>query len=442
MTEPKCGNLHVMPKIARKSRRFLEAESELRVFAQAGQSLRVGALMAVFALSGCDDGPKRDPVPSPPAPTEPAESKAETPLDDDAAADRYLEIKAEVDRDPGIVTGDRFATIKSDLESIANGAGTPQLRANAALLLGSLFQARGEALRASGYFQHAATLVPNDAGPHMALARALAVSGDTEGALKAQSQAATLDPDNLENWLALGELHMRAGDRDSAVQAYGGYELRRKGLIDGLTLHDGEGTYVVGVDQRVGCANALAAAADQGTGVALVYALRTDPEPAVRAEVARVMGLHRLEIYLPVLKTQVAEEKDPDVVEALQWALAEIARDPVAIDATERPRLADDDPRAVEGEVPRADAAPVAPTEQSTLAPDGTPAPGEGGAGPDGGEGSAGPDGGEGAGAGGGAGLDGAGAAGVGGGASPKATAPAGEGSKKAAPTGSAAGEG
>ncbi|MCA9653648.1 MAG: hypothetical protein KC501_27265 [Myxococcales bacterium] len=319
---------------------------------------------------------------APPAADDAAGDGPTTPApDDDAAAERYLEIKATVDADPEVAKGAQFPQLKADLEAIANGAGAPTMRANAALLLGSLFDVRGESLRASGYYQHAATLVPDDAGPHMALAVALASTGDFEGAVKAQQQAATLDPDNLENWLALGELHTRAGHQDEAVQAYVGYELRRKGLIDGLTLHDEAGTYVVGVEERIGCASALAAAADQGTGVALVYALRTDPDPTVREAVARVMGVHRLDLYLPVLQTQAKEEADADVKEAVSWALAEIARDPVRIDPTERPRLPDDDPRAAQGEVPRAEAAPEALTEASTLAP-AAPAAADGGGAP------------------------------------------------------------
>lgn len=368
MTEPNCGNLHVMTSSLRDSR-YLHWLRDIARRSAVGSG---AALAVLLAVGGCDSAPEREPVPNPPAAA--AETKtadggeAKSFDDDDAAAERYLEIKDLVERDPGVAKGAQFPQLKKDLDAIANGAAAPTMRANAALLLGSLFDVRGEALRASGYYQHAAKLVPEDAGPHMALAVALAMSGDFEGAAQAQSTAATLDPDNLENWLALGELHMRAGKQDEATKAYVGYELRRKGLIDGLTLHDEAGVYVVGVEDRIGCAESLAAAADQGTGVALIYALRTDPEPTVRATVARVMGIHRLEIYEPVLRTQAAEEKDAGVKEAVEWAQKEIARDPVKIDPTERPRLPDDDPRAVQGEVPRAESAPVELTEENTRA--------------------------------------------------------------------------
>ncbi|MCX4244598.1 tetratricopeptide repeat protein [Paraliomyxa miuraensis] len=339
-------------------------------------SSRLWALAVVAGSMGAcgGDAPGREPVPNPPPPAEIQESKAEAkgsvPLDDDAAAERYLEIKAMLEADPSVAKGTKFPELRADLEGIANGAGAAAMRANAAILLGSMHDQRGEHRKAAGFYEHAATLVPDDAGPHMAVAVARAATGEFAAAAMAQEKAAALDPDNLENWLALGELRLRAGDQEGSAKAYVAYELRRKGLIDGLTLHDAEGTPVVSVDDRIGCAEALAAAADQGTAYALIYAMRRDPEASVRAAVARVMGLQRLELYVPVLQTQSTEETDADVKEAVAWAVAEIARDPVKIEPTERPRLDGDDPRAAEGELPRADEAPAELTDESTLARD------------------------------------------------------------------------
>lgn len=390
MTDTSCGNLHPMSASLRRQRNsFLLA-------------LVVGALGAAVAPACGSGAPDREPVPNPKAAAEAgageagageagageadagkdAKASAKAPLDDDAAAERYLAIKAQLEADPGIAKGDQFPGLRAELEGIANGAQAKPMRANAALLLGSMFEARGDHTKAAGYYQHAATLVPDDAGPHMALAVANAAAGDFAAAAKAQDEAAKLDPDNLENWLALGELRMRAGDQDGAGKAYVAYELRRKGLIDGLTLHDATGTPVVSVEERIGCAESLAAAADQGTGFALIYALRRDPDPKVRATVAGVMGIQRLDMFAPVLQTQAAQETDPDAKAAVAEALAEIARDPVKIEATERPRLPGDDPRAAEGELPRAATAPTELTEASTLAPAGasTPAPAGGAA--------------------------------------------------------------
>jgi tetratricopeptide (TPR) repeat protein len=337
----------------------------------------VGVGVLVVMAPGCGGGTTaREPVPNPSV-TEPAKGDptAKAPLDDDAAAERYLAIKAELEADPNVAKGSQFPGLRAELEGIANGAQAKPMRANAALLLGAMLETRGEHRKAAGYYQHAATLIPDDAGPHMALAVANAAAQDFAAAAAAQEQAATLDPDNLENWLALGELRMRAGDQDGAAKAYVAYELRRKGLIDGLTLHDAAGTPVVSSEERIACAEALAAAADQGTGYALIYALRRDPDPKVRATVAQVMGLQRLDMYLPALQTQAAEDADLEVKQAVTAALAEIAADPVRIEPTERPRLADDDPRAAEGELPRAQAPAVELTDQSTLAPAGAPTP-------------------------------------------------------------------
>jgi tetratricopeptide (TPR) repeat protein len=372
MTDTSCGNLHSMPAHLRRQRSPFLGQSLGRALG----ALVLGVLGGLVA-PGCGGGtPDREPVPNPER-KEPAEADAaskggaEAPLDDDAAAERYLAIKAQLEADPELAKGSQFPALRAELEGIANGAQAKPMRANAALLLGAMLETRGEHPKAAGYYQHAATLIPDDAGPQMALAVAHAAAGDHAAAAKAQEQAATLDPDNLENWLALGELRMRAGDKEGATQAYVAYELRRKGLIDGLTLHDDQGTPVVSAEERIACAESLAAAADQGTGFALVYALRRDPDPKVRATVARVMGIQRLDMFLPVLQTQATQETDADAKAAAEEAIGEIARDPVKIEPTERPRLAGDDPRATEGELPRAETAPVELTEKSTLAPSG-----------------------------------------------------------------------
>lgn len=370
MTEPICGNLRSMSVTLRRRRAFAMLSENARL-GRLASSARLVLLMAGLGLApGCTDAAERSPVPNPapPAAKEPsaAAKPAPPPRDDDAAAEAYLEVKAKFEADPAVATGAEFPALRRTLEEITNGPGARPMRANAALLLGAMLEGRGESAPATGMYEHAATLVPDDAGPYMALAVSHAANKNFTEAVKAQEDAARLDPDNLENWLALGELRMRAGDEDGSVQAYLAYEKRRKGLIDGLTLHDEAGTYVVPPADRIGCAQALAAAADQGTAVALIYALRSDPEPSVRAAVAQVMGIHRLSVYLPVLETESTEATDPDVKEAVAGAMAQIAADPVTIDPTERPRLPDDDPRASEGEVPRAEAAPVAPTAAST----------------------------------------------------------------------------
>jgi ribosomal protein L12E/L44/L45/RPP1/RPP2 len=129
-------------------------------------------------------------------------------------------------------------------------------------------------------------------------------------------------------------MHLKAGHEKEAREAYAGYELRRKGLIDGLTLRtkgeDGKpGPYMVGPEDRAGCAAALEPAVDNGTALALMYALSKDPEAIVRAEIARVMGTQRLAAYEKELKIAVEKETDADVKEVMMWAMTEISRDPV-----------------------------------------------------------------------------------------------------------------
>jgi tetratricopeptide (TPR) repeat protein len=257
-------------------------------------------------------------------------------MTDDQFVERYETWAQRLQTEPSFAATAAFEAARADLQRITNEADDVHLRANAALLLGVLHEARGERDKAIDFYRHATKLTlsapgertVDDAGPFMALAVALAAHKKYPEAIEAQTQATTLDPDNLENWLALAELFIKAGDEDSATKAYVDYEVRRKGLIDGLTLKKGD-AYRADAPGRIGCAEALASAADGGTGVALLYALKTDPEASVREAVARAMGIQRLSMYKKPLTAFVGEEKDDKVLEAAKWALAEIARDPV-----------------------------------------------------------------------------------------------------------------
>ncbi|MGH1341176.1 MAG: hypothetical protein ACRBN8_06470 [Nannocystales bacterium] len=238
-------------------------------------------------------------------------------------------------RDPKLANTAAFFRAKTDLSRVSNEAKDIHLRANASLVLGSLYSARADLKGAIAQYQFAAKLVPDDAGPHMALAVALSADKQFKDAAQAQKTAATIDPNNLENWLLLGELLVKSGDEEGAVGAYVDYERRRKALIDGLTLKNKEGDFLVDVAERIGCAEALASASDQGTAVALTYAFKSDPEPSVRSVAASVMGVQRYVVYKPALEAALPTAVG-EVKESIVWALAEIERDPVT---PKRPEL-------------------------------------------------------------------------------------------------------
>jgi tetratricopeptide (TPR) repeat protein len=249
-------------------------------------------------------------------------------LDDEAMADLYQRAKDAMENGTLAADPERRRRVEDELGRIANAARDPHLRANASLLLGASLEARGDRRQAIAFYRHAAALVPSDAGPRMALALALAADGRPVRAANVQRRVIELDPDNLENFLVLGEMLLQAGDNAGATEAYAAYEVRRKGLIDGLTLkRDGE--YEVDAVERAECALALAAASDNGTALALLYALGSDPDPGVRVAIARTMGIQRLRGYRKPLEEHLEREKDADVREAVTWALSEIARDPV-----------------------------------------------------------------------------------------------------------------
>lgn len=252
----------------------------------------------------------------------------ETSADDATYEERYRALRALADG--ALPEGPALERIRAELREIANRARDRHLRANAAILLASLEERTGRVEPAIALLRHARALVADDAGPAMALALVLARAGRYEEAAKVQLEAAKLDPDNLENWLLLGEFRTKAGDADGAVEAYAAYELRRKGLLDGLTLRRKDGTFVRPPAERAACARALAAAADQGTARGLLYALAEEPEPEVRRAIVETMGILRLADFEAPLRRALSDERDPDVRAAIEAALAAIEADPVA----------------------------------------------------------------------------------------------------------------
>mgnify|MGYP002138542613 CR=1 FL=1 len=105
--------------------------------------------------------------------------------------------------------------------------------------------------------------------------------------------------------------------------------MRRKGLIDGISLKKADGVFILPAEQRSACARALIPARDNGTAIALLYALSIETEPAVRAALVEAMGTQRLGGYKQALEERLKTETAQEVKEAIVWALAEIQRDPL-----------------------------------------------------------------------------------------------------------------
>jgi tetratricopeptide (TPR) repeat protein len=278
-------------------------------------------------LSACGGG---EPVKQPPAPV--VTRAAPTPATDDALADRYLAAKErlgallpEDKAGPGRI----LTELGPGLREVAESAKDVHLRANASLLLGTLYQQSGDLRTAISFFRQAAALLPSEAGPSRVLAIALAADKQYAPAIVEQRKVVADDPDDLEAWLLMGELGVKSGDKDLATEAYAAYEMRRKGLIDGLTLKSADGVFTLPPDQRASCARALIPARDNGTAIALIYSLSIETDPAVRVAVVEAMGAHRLTGYKPALEPLLTRETDQEVKEAIGWALAEIQRDPL-----------------------------------------------------------------------------------------------------------------
>ena len=68
---------------------------------------------------------------------------------------------------------EKLEAVLTRLEEL-DPADVPEPAAELAALLGSILEAKGDRTGAIGHYRHATKLVPDDAGPHMALARGLA----------------------------------------------------------------------------------------------------------------------------------------------------------------------------------------------------------------------------------------------------------------------------
>lgn len=293
-------------------------------------SSRIAAAAVIVGLStlGCGKDARPDAATDQAAAdTKTDEPAALPPLTQAELAELYSTAKARFEAVANLPRDSR-AELEADLRRVANEAEDAHLRANASLLLGHMAEAHGDQRSAISFYRQAAELIPDDADPHIVLALALAKDQRWDEAIAEQRKVVEAIPDDLVGWLVFGELHVKAGKLDQAAQVYAAYELRRKGLLDGLTLTRG-GEYVKDEAERAACALALAAAVDIGTARGLMYALDSDPSPAVRAAVAAVMGEQRLLGYQKLLKDKLASETDAEAKEAIEWALAEIERDSV-----------------------------------------------------------------------------------------------------------------
>ncbi|MEZ4453631.1 MAG: HEAT repeat domain-containing protein [Nannocystaceae bacterium] len=310
------------------------------MFAASGLLRRIAAVLglAVIALAGCGET-STTPPPKPKGAAVAAEA-----TDDDALAGRYQAAKERIaGLDPAEAMARKGALneLGPDLREIAEKAKAGPLRANASLLLGSLYEMNDDRRSAIAFYRQAADLLPAEIEPKRVLALALAADGQFQEAVTLQQKVVEDDMDDLASWLILGELHLKNNDKESATQAYGAYEVRRKGILDGLVLHNESG-FAQGPEDRARCAFALAPASDNGTAMGLLYALKNEPDPKVRIAIASTMGQQHLVGYQKGLEERLAVEDDPGAREAIEWALAEIRKDPVDSRPGPAPEIAAD----------------------------------------------------------------------------------------------------
>lgn len=215
------------------------------------------------------------------------------------------------------------------LREIVEKAQDPHLRANACILAASVYDQKKDYVSALSFYRQAIALVPQEPSGYALSALTLAKLKRFADAIKMQQELVRRDPDDLQGWLLLGELNMRAKRPERAAKAYAAYETRRSGLLEGLTRKNKAGAYVLGPAERAGCVQALAAAPDAGTSLALVYALKSDPNASVRAAIVEVMHEQRFIGYLRPLQEWKGQEPDSEIVLQIDATLKAIKADPV-----------------------------------------------------------------------------------------------------------------
>jgi tetratricopeptide (TPR) repeat protein len=269
------------------------------------------------------------------------EAQKKPKLDDAAWSKQYEGAKAQIDTviDSPADSPARAAVV-SQLAEVAKEAKDAHLRANASLALGLLYERVSDLRTAISYYRQARAWVPQEPEVYAVLALALAQDGELVEAIAMQEELCRLVPDDLQAWLFLGELNIKAKREEDAKLAYAAYEARRKGLLDGLTKKS-QGQYEKPEADRIACAHALAPSRDSGTALGLLYALSSEPSSRVREAIAATIAEHRLRGYVDGLNAALAKESDPDTREALKFALAEIARAPLDAAAIEVPAPAD-----------------------------------------------------------------------------------------------------
>ncbi len=271
-------------------------------------------------------------------------------VSDEVYAERYNAAKqriADLDSGNPMVVKGAVNELGPELRKIAEGAADKHLRANASLLAGSLYDLAGDSRSAIAFYRQAHGLLPDDIEPVRILALSLGRDGQYAEAAKLQEKVVADDMDDLAAWLLQGELLLKAGEEEEAKKAYIRYEIRRKGLLDGLTLQK-DGVFVTAAEDRAVIAGALTPASDNGTAIALLYALKYEPDAKVRAAILETMGIQRLAGYQKAIEERLAIESDPVVKEVAQWALDEIKRDPLDTRPGAPPELVADAP--AEGE--------------------------------------------------------------------------------------------
>jgi tetratricopeptide (TPR) repeat protein len=198
----------------------------------------------------------------------------------------------------------------------APSADDPARADNALLALASVRKDRGDLPGAVAFAEQVVAHRPKDTDALAVLIALAHENGDLQKEITAREKMVELDPDALDDRLALAGALTAAKEADRAKAAFLAYEDARVRLVTALGKSPEAAT-------RRAAAEALGAAHDGGTARALVFAM-TDKDASVRAAAVRSVAAIGIAIdpeIRPALQKLSTLEKDPDVQTALHEAL-------------------------------------------------------------------------------------------------------------------------
>ncbi len=189
---------------------------------------------------------------------------------------------------------------------------------SAGLALGDIYTQQGRDEDAIELYTFILERAPDTPEVHLVVGRKHAAAGRREMAIGSFEKALELQPSYLFLWVELGQLQAARGEQEESAKAFVKYEQEIARLTKILEGGDAEA-----IEDRVEIVDILSFVEDERAVSALVKALTSDPNEAVRARAARALAdSYALAAREPL---RAARAKDPS--EAVRGAATAALKD-------------------------------------------------------------------------------------------------------------------